>query len=92
MTDDEFAAIIAAAEHELAANQLAANQLANAQACLDLYEKDRGRRALTALEIRNWADVQDPENLRFRIRRRVRAGERLAKAMKSIWTNIPANS
>jgi hypothetical protein len=45
-----------------------------------------------ALEIRNWADVQDPENLRFRILRRVRAGELWTKAVKSIWTDIPAPS
>jgi hypothetical protein len=80
MLDDEFAAIIGAAD----------DQLAHAQACLDLYEKDRGRRATSALEIRNWADVQDPANLRFRILRRVRAGEAWTKACKWIWNDIPA--
>jgi hypothetical protein len=85
MLDDEFAAIIGAAD-----DQLATNQLAKAQACLDLYEKDRGRRATSALEIRNWADVQDPANLRFRILRRLRAGEAWAKACKWIWNDIPA--
>ena len=85
MLDDEFAAIIGAAD-----DQLPTNQLAKAQACLDLYEKDRGRRATSALEIRNWADVQDPANLRFRILRRLRAGEAWAKACKWIWNDIPA--
>jgi hypothetical protein len=85
MLDEEFAAIIGAAD-----DQLATNQLAKAQACLDLYEKDRGRRATSALEIRNWADVQDPANLRFRILRRLRADQAWAKACKWIWTDIPA--
>jgi hypothetical protein len=59
MSDDEFAAILGAADQQVA------QQLARAQACLDLFEKDRGRRANNALDIRVWADVQVPENLRF---------------------------
>jgi hypothetical protein len=61
-----------------------------AQACLDLFEKDRGRRATTALDIRVWADVQVPENLRFRILRRVRTAEVWTEACKRIWNDIPA--
>jgi hypothetical protein len=79
VSDDEFAAMMGAAE-----------QLAHAQACLDLFEKDLGRRATAAFDIRNWADVQDPESLRFRILRRVRAEAAWAKACKSIWHDVPA--
>ncbi len=69
MSDDEFAAIIGAADQQMA------QQLARAQACLDLFEKDCGRRANTVLDIRVWADAQVPENLRFRILRRVRTAQ-----------------
>ena len=84
MSDDEFAAIIGAADQQMA------QQLARAQACLDLFEKDCGRRANTALDIRVWADVQEPENLRFRILRRVRTAEVWTEACKRIWNDIPA--
>jgi hypothetical protein len=80
MSDDEFAAILGL-PHE---------QLARAQACLDLYEKDRAARALSALDIRIWADVQDPETLRFRIARHVRAAQVWTQACKRIWQNVPA--
>jgi hypothetical protein len=79
MTDEEFATIIGAWDQ----------QLVHAQACLDLFEKDRGRCAGSALEIRNWADVQEPENLRFRILRRVRAGEVWTRACRQIWNDVP---
>jgi len=84
MSDDEFAAIIGAADQQMA------QQLARAQACLDLFEKDCGRRANTALDIRVWADLQEPENLRFRILRRVRTAEVWTEACKRIWNDIPA--
>jgi hypothetical protein len=84
MSDDEFAAIIGAADQQMA------QQLTRAQACLDLFEKDRGTRATTALDIRVWADVQVPENLRFRILRRVRTAEVWTEACKRIWNDIPA--
>jgi hypothetical protein len=84
MSDDEFAGIIGAADQQMA------QQLARAQACLDLFEKDRGTRATTALDIRVWADVQVPENLRFRILRRVRTAEVWTEACKRIWNDIPA--
>ena len=84
MSDDEFAAVIGAADQQMA------QQLARAQACLDLFEKDCGRRANTALDIRVWADVQVPENLRFRILRRVRTAEVWTAACKRIWNDIPA--
>jgi hypothetical protein len=80
MSDDEFAAMMGTADQAHA----------HAQACLDLFEKDWGRRATTACDIRNWADVQDPESLRFRILRRVRADQVWAKACKSIWHDVPA--
>jgi hypothetical protein len=81
MSDDEFAAIIGDAPiHQ---------QLARAQACLDLYEKDRASRALTAQDIRIWADVQDPATLRFRISRHVRAAEVWTQACKKIWHHVP---
>jgi hypothetical protein len=83
-SDDEFAALIGAPHAPIH------QQLARAQACLDLYEKDRGARALTALDIRVWADVQDPETLRFRIARHVRAAETWTQACKRIWTHVPA--
>jgi hypothetical protein len=62
-----------------------------AQACLDLFEKDCGRRANTALDIRVWADVQVPENLQFRILRRLRTAEVWTEACKRIWNDIPAS-
>jgi hypothetical protein len=34
--------------------------------------------------------VQDPETLRFRIRRRLRADQAWTKAVKRIWIDIPA--
>src|SRR6266511_3028492 len=37
-----------------------------------------------------WADVQMPENLRFRILRRVRTAEAWTEACKRIWNDIPA--
>jgi len=80
VSDDEFAAIIGTVEQ----------QLIHAQACLDLFEKDRGRRAYTTSEVRNWADGQDPENLRFRILRRVHADQGWNTACKRIWNDIPA--
>jgi hypothetical protein len=79
MLDQEFAAIVGTGDQKLA----------HAQACLDLFEKDRGRRAYSVLEIRNWADVQGPENLRFRILRRVRADQDWTKACKWIWKQVP---
>jgi hypothetical protein len=82
-SDDEFAAILGAPDQPIH------HQLARAQACLDLYEKDRGARALTAQDIRIWADVQDPETLRFRIARHVRAAEVWTQACKQIWKNVP---
>jgi hypothetical protein len=83
-SDDEFAAILGAPHAPIH------QQLARAQACLDLYEKDRASRALTAQDIRIWADVQDPETLRFRIARHVRAAEVWTQACKKIWTHVPA--
>src|SRR5215475_9900907 len=83
-SDDEFTAIIGAPHAPIH------QQLARAQACLDLYEKDRGARALTALDIRVWADAQDPETLRFRVSRHVRAAESWKQACKRIWKNVPA--
>jgi hypothetical protein len=84
MSDDEFTAIIGAPHAPMP------QQLARAQACLDLYEKDCGARALTALDIRIWADVQDAETLRFRIARHVRAAEVWTQACQRIWTDVPA--
>jgi hypothetical protein len=83
MSDDEFAALIGATEQD------SALQLAQAQACLDLFEKDRGRRAFSLWELRAWADVQDVENLRFRIERRLRSDQAWTKACKSIWNDVP---
>jgi hypothetical protein len=80
MSDDEFAALFGAGD----------DALAHAQACLDLFEKDSGRRATTMFDIRNWADLQDPESLRFRIERRVRTEEAWSNACRSIWHDIPA--
>jgi hypothetical protein len=80
VSDDEFAAMMGTADLALA----------HAQACLDLFEKDWGRRATTAFDLRNWADVQDPESLRSRILRRVRADQVWAKACRSIWHDVPA--
>src|SRR5262249_41763208 len=54
-------------------------------------EKDRGARALTVFDIRVWADAQDPETLRFRIARHVRAAQSWTQACKRIWTKIPAS-
>jgi hypothetical protein len=83
MSDDEFAAILGAPHAPIH------QQLARAQACLDLYEKDRASRALTAQDIRIWADVQDPATLRFRISRHVRAAQVWTQACKKIWTHVP---
>jgi hypothetical protein len=80
MSDDEFAAIIGTVEQ----------QLIHAQTCLDLFEKDLGRRAYMTSEVRNWAAGQDPENLRFRILRRVHADQSWKKACKRIWNDTPA--
>jgi hypothetical protein len=80
MSDDEFAAIIGTGEQ----------QSIHAQACLDLFEKDRGRPAYATSEVRNWADCQAPENLRFRILRRVYADQGWNEACKRIWNDIPA--
>jgi len=81
MSDDEFAAIIGIVEQ----------QPIQAQACLDLFEKDHGRRAYTTSEVRNWADGQDPESLRFRILRRVHSDHGWKKACKRIWNDIPTS-
>jgi len=80
MSDDEFAAIIGTVEQ----------QPIHAQACLDLFEKDRGLRAYTTSEVRNWADGQESESLRFRILRRVHADQRWNESCKRIWNDIPA--
>src|SRR5262245_54517914 len=80
MTDDEFLALLGS-PHE---------QLAHAQACLDLFEKDWGRRAISALDLRQWADLQGADSLRFRIGRRVRTDQAWTKACHSIWQNVPA--
>jgi len=79
MTDDEFLALLGL-PHE---------HLVHAQACLDLFEKDWGRRAITALDLRHWADLQGPERLRFRIARRLRAQEKWARACRTIWQRVP---
>jgi hypothetical protein len=84
MSDDEFAALIGAADADLT------HSLTHAQACLDLFEKDSGRRATTTFDIRNWADLQDLESLRFRILRRVRTDQVWTRACQSIWHDIPA--
>jgi hypothetical protein len=84
MSDDEFAALFGAGDDALR------QSLPHAQACLDLFEKDSGRRATTMFDIRNWADLQDPESLRFRIERRVRTEEAWSNACRSIWHDIPA--
>jgi hypothetical protein len=83
MSDDEFAALIGATLDDTTL------QLAQAQACLDLFEKDCGRRAYSLWELRAWADAQDVENLRFRIERRLRADQAWTKACKSIWNDVP---
>jgi hypothetical protein len=88
MSDDEFAALIGAVQNDTGQTDTAV-QLAHAQACLDLFEKDRGRRAQSVWELRAWADVQDAENLRFRIERRLRADQAWTKACKSIWNDVP---
>jgi hypothetical protein len=80
MTDDEFLALLGL-PHE---------HLVHAQACLDLFEKDWGRRAAGALDLRHWADLQGPDSLRFRLARRVRAQEKWARACRTIWQNVPA--
>jgi len=85
MTDEEFAALVVGDDDRATAQA----QTSHAQACLDLFEKDRGRCAVSVLELRNWADVHDPETLRFRIRRRLDADQAWTKAVKRIWVDIP---
>jgi hypothetical protein len=80
MTDDEFLALLGL-PHE---------QLAHAQACLDLFEKDWGRHAISALDVRHWADQQGADSLRFRIARRVRADQSWSNACRLIWEQVPA--
>jgi hypothetical protein len=65
-------------------------QHARAQACLDLFEKDCGRRAATTSEVRAWASAQDREQLQFRVKRRLMAAELWVSACNRIWSNIPA--
>ena len=66
-----------------------AQQLARAQACLDCFEKDCGRRANTALHIRVWADVQEPENC-CSAYCAASTAEVWTEACKRIWNDIPA--
>jgi hypothetical protein len=80
VTDDEFLALLGSPDQ----------QLSHAQACLDLFEKDWGRRAASALDLRHWADQQGADSLRFRILRRVRADQSWRKACRSIWSDVPA--
>ena len=80
MSDEEIDAIIGDSKW----------QLAHAQACLDLFEKDCGRRAATTAEVREWAGAQNREHLQFRMKRRLMAGELWVAACKRIWNNIPA--
>ena len=79
MSDEEFDAMIGDARE----------RLAHAQAFLDLFEKDCGRRATTAAEVREWADARDPEHLHFRMERHLMAGELWAAACKRIWKSTP---
>jgi hypothetical protein len=80
MSDDEFLALLGSPDQ----------QLSHAQACLDLFEKDWGRCATCALDLRHWADLQGADSLRFRILRRVRAAESWRKACRAIWRDVPA--
>jgi hypothetical protein len=80
MSDDEFLALLGSPDQ----------QLSHAQACLDLFEKDWGRCATSALDLRHWADLQGADSLRFRILRRVRAAESWRKACRAIWRDVPA--
>jgi hypothetical protein len=80
MTDDEFLALFGS-PHE---------QLAHAQACLELFEKDWRRHAISAFDLRQWADLQGADSLHFRIARRVRADQAWTKACRSIWQDVPA--
>jgi hypothetical protein len=40
-----------------------------AQAMLNLFEEDHGRRPATLEEVREWARTQDDEHLKFRVSR-----------------------
>jgi hypothetical protein len=80
MSDDEFLALLGSPDQHLS----------HAQACLDLFEKDWGRCAASALDLRHWADQQGADSLRFRILRRVRADQSWRKACRSIWSDVPA--
>jgi hypothetical protein len=42
-----------------------------AQAMLDLFEEDRGRRPATLEEVREWATTQNEAHLKARVSRRV---------------------
>jgi hypothetical protein len=42
-----------------------------AQAMLNLFEEDHGRRPATLEEVREWARTQDDEHLKFRVSRRL---------------------
>jgi hypothetical protein len=46
-------------------------RLKQAQAVLDLFEKDCGRRAATMAEVRHWAGAQNRQHLQFRVKRRL---------------------
>jgi hypothetical protein len=46
-------------------------QVNQAQALLDVFEKDRGRPAATMAEVRCWAGTQQPEQLQFKVKRRL---------------------
>ena len=65
-------------------------QHARAQACLDLFEKDCGRRAATPSEVCAWASAQNREQLQFRVQRRLMAAELWVSACRRIWSDIPA--
>ena len=80
MSDDELLALLGSPDQHLS----------HAQACLDLFEKDWGRCATSALDLRHWADLQGTDSLRFRILRRVRADAAWSKACRSIWSDVPA--
>jgi hypothetical protein len=80
MSDDEFLALLGGPDQHLS----------HAQACLDLFEKDWGRCATSAHDLRHWADQQGADSLRFRILRRVRADQSWRKACRAIWHDVPA--
>jgi hypothetical protein len=46
-------------------------RLLQAQALLDVFEKDCGRLAESMFEVRCWATAQNSENLEFRVKRRL---------------------